>query len=554
MKFLAVLLLLVVVPTAILTVVAARAVGARELVLRSETEADAREAVARIVRQVDESVGRAALDVLGTISRVIEESGRPEDIDAIVLELEESTPYVERFFLFAYPWGFIYPDDPNSANGGAGEGATPLDRLRNQLLGVLAKESVTTGLVSLRTADGTYCFRQHTTRRTLYAGFSLSVPKVREAIEGLLVGESTRHFSCRLVWHEQAGWESDGAGEVVIEDSFSNGGGGGVVAGMGAVGIGVGETRVIQRRALLPPLQGIWIEAVLPPVTAATGGLGWQKGLYAWGVVLMAFSICSTSALLIGRAVLDLKRAHHRTDFVTGVSHDLRTPITAMRMLAESLAEGRVSSPERKMKFLTSIVEECDRLSGMLERVMFFMRQEQHSIRYKLRPVDVEEFLAEEVAIFRSRFHDRATISLDVVEGLPPVRADRLAISTVIRNLLDNALKYGGVEDGHGGRSRPQVELRAEFSTVRHRMAVRIGIGDNGPGIPARDQRRIFRKYYRALHHSHRHVGGTGLGLALCHDMVKQHRGRITVVSKVGEGSMFWVHLPVAAQEEEAVG
>jgi signal transduction histidine kinase len=535
-KFLAVLLLLVVVPTAILTVMAARAIAARELVLRSETEADAREAVARVVRRVDEGVEQAALDVLATIFKVIEESGRPEDIEASVLALEESIPYVERFFLFAYPEGFIYPEDPNSANSVGGEGATTLDRLRNQLLAVLAKQSVGTGLVSLRTTDGRFCFRQHASRRTLYAGFSISPAKAREAIEPLLERESDRHFACRLIW--QGGWEAGDAGVVVPE--------------VAEVGPSLDESRVIQRRALLPPLQGILIEAVLPADPDAAAGLGWQKGLNAWVVVLMAFSICSTSALLIGRAVLDVKRAHHRTDFVTGVSHDLRTPITAVRMLAESLAEGRVSSPERKAQFLTSIVEECDRLSGMLERVMFFMRQEQHSIQYKMRPVDVRELLEEELTVFRSRFHDRATITLDVVGELPAVRADRLAISTVIRNLLDNALKYGGVDDGHGGRSRPHVALRAEFSTLRHRMAVRIGIGDNGPGIPPHDQRRIFRKYYRALHHSQRHVGGTGLGLALCHDMIKKHRGRIAVVSKVGEGSMFWVHLPVAVSEDEA--
>jgi len=549
-KFLAVLLLLVVVPTAILTVMASRAVSARELVLRSETEADAREAVARVVRRVDEGVEQAALDVLATISKAIDESGRPEDIEASVLALAESIPYVERFFLFAYPGGFIYPEDPNSANSAGGEGATPLGRLRNQLLAVLAKQSVGTGLVSLRTTDGLFCFRQHVSRRTLYAGLSISPAKAREAIEPLLEEESNRHFVCRLIW--PGGWEAGEAGGVLVEDSFTSGVAGVVVPELTEVGASLGESRVIQRRALLPPLQGILIEAVLPADSDAAAGLGWQKGLNAWVVVLMAFSICSTSALLIGRAVLDVKRAGHRTDFVTGVSHDLRTPITAVRMLAESLAEGRVSSPERKAQFLTSIVEECDRLSGMLERVMFFMRQEQHSIQYKMRPVDVRELLEEELTVFRSRFHDHATITLDVVGELPSVRADRLALSTVIRNLLDNALKYGGVDDGHGGRGRPHVSLRAELSTLRHRMAVRIGIGDNGPGIPPRDQRRIFRKYYRALHHSQRHVGGTGLGLALCHDMIKKHRGRIAVVSKVGAGSMFWVHLPVAASEDEA--
>jgi two-component system phosphate regulon sensor histidine kinase PhoR len=551
MKFLAVLLLLVVVPTAILTVVAARAVAARELVLRSETEADAREAVARVVRLVDEGVGQSALEVMSAISQVIEESGRPEDIESIVIELEESIPYVDRFYLFAYPWGFIYPDDPNSANSSTAVGSA-LDRLRNRLLGVLAKESVSTALVSLRTPDGLFCFRQHAARRSLYAGFSISEVKAREAIDVLLARESNRHFACRLIWPDRVGSNGEEGG-VVIEDSFSAGVTPVRPVDLIDIGLSAGESHVIQRRALLPPLQSIWVEAVLPQVTDSAAGLGWQKGLYAWGVLLMAFSICSTSALLIGRAILDVKRAHHRTDFVTGVSHDLRTPITAVRMLAESLAEGRVASPERQTKFLMSIVEECDRLSGMLERVMFFMRQEQHSIDYKMRCVDVGELMEEELSVFRSRYHDRATISLDVVAGLPGARGDRLALSTVIRNLLDNALKYGGVDDGHGGRSRPQVALRAEFSTLRHRMAIRIGISDNGPGIPVRDQRRIFRKYYRALHHSQRHVGGTGLGLALCHDMIKKHRGRITVVSKLGEGSTFWVHLPVAAPEDGAV-
>jgi two-component system phosphate regulon sensor histidine kinase PhoR len=173
-----------------------------------------------------------------------------------------------------------------------------------------------------------------------------------------------------------------------------------------------------------------------------------------------------------------------RSEFVIGMSHDLRTRIASMRILADSLSVGRVEDPEKQQHFLRTISFECERLGDMIERVLSFFRQEHRAITYTMTPVDIGEVVACSDNAFRERQHGRVSV--------------------------------GWI----------QVTLWRRLSA-----------------IPAKEHSRIFDRFYRRDTGLHKHVGGIGLGLSLCSDIMSAHRGRIVVDSRVGDGATFSVWL-----------
>ena len=280
-------------------------------------------------------------------------------------------------------------------------------------------------------------------------------------------------------------------------------------------------------------------ETGLPFVIQATGGDALvQYGFMSRGrlvvaalSVMLAFLLAASS--FIGRAVRrEMALARLQADFVSAVSHEFRTPLASMRQLSELLAAGRVPFETRRQQYYESLAAESRRLQRLVENLLEFGRLEAGPRPYNIQPVDPRALMESAVADFLSQL-GRSDCRIEVSGGdaKAPVLADRDAMTLVLHNLLDNAVKYSG------GRS---VRLSCEPEGDR----IAFMVSDDGPGISAEDQRHIFQKFVRGASAAATNVKGTGLGLAMVKLIVSGHRGEIRVSSQPDAGSTFTVVLP----------
>jgi len=237
---------------------------------------------------------------------------------------------------------------------------------------------------------------------------------------------------------------------------------------------------------------------------------------------------------VIGRAVrqeMDLARL--QSDFVSAVSHEFRTPLAAMRQLSELLAAGRVPHEERRQEYYESLAHESRRLQRLVENLLNFSRLQADGRPYRLEPLDPRALVEQVVAEFRSELA-RFDCEIDVRGADAPVRmlADRDGVALALHSLLDNAVKYGGA--GH--------RVSVSWTSEDGRVALRVR--DQGPGIVAEEQTRIFDRFVRGTAAAAANVRGTGIGLAMVKQVVTGHGGEVTVDSAPGAGSVFTMWLP----------
>jgi two-component system, OmpR family, phosphate regulon sensor histidine kinase PhoR len=273
---------------------------------------------------------------------------------------------------------------------------------------------------------------------------------------------------------------------------------------------------------------------------------------YLFGALILALVATTIAGTAATIAILyrEARVAKLQTDFVNKVSHELRTPLTSIRMFVETLQLGRIADPLRQREALEIVAEETARLSGLINRLLDWARMESGRRTYQLTRQPVEPIIDLALQAFEPQLlHEpTAEVTREVAARLPPVMADRQALSEAILNLLNNAYKYTGPD------KKISVSAAASGPTVT------IRVSDNGPGIPPRDQKRIFDKFYRARDPLARSIEGTGLGLAMVKHIVRAHRGRVAVSSDVGSGATFTITLPAAvpvqvvAQEPATAG
>ncbi len=202
-------------------------------------------------------------------------------------------------------------------------------------------------------------------------------------------------------------------------------------------------------------------------------------------------------------------------------------------MFIEMLATGRVVDPKEMQTVLDLLSRETTRLSGMIESVLDWARIEGGRKQYHLEPVPVAQIVEAAVASFKTlRWGAAMQFDVQVAPGLPPVRVDVDAFSGALLNLLQNAFKYTG-ETKH-------IVLRA----VKDDADVVFEVEDNGVGIPRRELKRVFERFYRVDNLLTRRTEGSGLGLSIAQRIVHAHGGRISVDSAIGRGSTFRIHLP----------
>jgi signal transduction histidine kinase len=263
------------------------------------------------------------------------------------------------------------------------------------------------------------------------------------------------------------------------------------------------------------------------------------NAMWTGGVGLLLFIAIG---LTLSAAARQMRLSQMKSDFVSNVSHELRTPLSSIRVFGEYMRLGRVQSPEKIREYGEYIETEGRRLTQLINNILDFSRIESAEKKYRFCEGDVSDVVARTVAAFAVPLRERGfTIDYEPpTTPLPPVRFDRDAVGQVIVNLLDNAVKYSG--------ERKEIAVHVELV----RDEVRISVADRGIGIPAREQKKIFEKFYRVGSGLVHDVKGSGLGLAIVHHVAKAHGGRVDVSSVPGEGSLFTVALPVIAATDDS--
>jgi signal transduction histidine kinase len=250
------------------------------------------------------------------------------------------------------------------------------------------------------------------------------------------------------------------------------------------------------------------------------------------GTVVVIVSIAGAAAWTLNRQI-ELREL--RSTAVATVAHELRTPLASLRMLVDTLREGRVREPAAVAEYLELIAQENARLGRLAEDFLTFSRLERGKQPLALEPLSPRAIAEQVVAGLRPRLEaPGCTFSLDVPGDLPPVRADREALAGILTNLLDNALKYTGAD------KRISLWVRAA------REAVVFAVTDNGIGLARAEQRRIFKPFYQVDDRLARSGAGAGLGLAIVARLVAAHGGKIQVDSQPGKGTTFSVRIPTA--------
>lgn len=231
-----------------------------------------------------------------------------------------------------------------------------------------------------------------------------------------------------------------------------------------------------------------------------------------------------------------------RKDFAANVSHELKTPIAGLMLLAETLQHAVKDDPEHAASFASRILQELRRLSGLVNDLLTLAGLEQSSANPSaaMLSVDLSCVSAEVAEELRSKATERQ-LSLEVDTPSPAwVIGDRVQLATVVRNLLDNAIRF----TDPGGTVRLTVRTESD--------GVLVTVADTGIGIPLKDQARIFERFYRVDKARSRETGGTGLGLSIVKHIVELHKGVVTVDSRLGMGSTFTVRLPAAPRPPAA--
>ncbi len=288
---------------------------------------------------------------------------------------------------------------------------------------------------------------------------------------------------------------------------------------------------VILASARLPyPFDDLILEAYPSSPQALQQSRRARLRFHAWGILLLAFGVVAGAWTVLRQASVEIRLARERSDFVAGVSHDLRTPLSSMRMLAESLYLGRVGDTDEQKEFLKTIVQESQRLGHLVERILFIVRMGERAPSFLFRETDIAILVRDTVEPF---------VDLRIEPDLPAIAVDPDAIVQVIRNLVDNAVKYSG------GAAVARVRL-----TVTRGAAggIDMSVSDEGIGMHPHELKKVFRKFYRGKTSAPDATPGIGLGLALCRHIVHAHGGRIEVASTPGLGSAFTVKLPLRSK------
>lgn len=265
------------------------------------------------------------------------------------------------------------------------------------------------------------------------------------------------------------------------------------------------------------------------PVVLAGRFVSVQMGL----IVVLTLALLGATAVGVRYIARQIELVHMKSSFVSNVTHELKTPISVIKLAVETLELGRYRTQEEHDKYLRTVIKESDRLVRLVDNILDFSRLEAGQTMLRMGPVRVADVVAAALEGFRLRLEDeKFDWTVDIPEDLPAARGDANALQHCVLNLLDNALKYS--------KERRIVKV---YAGLREGM-VSLSVADRGIGIEREHQTRVFEKFARVEKGLVHDVKGAGLGLSLVDQIMRAHHGRVEVVSEPGEGSTFTLFLP----------
>ena len=283
---------------------------------------------------------------------------------------------------------------------------------------------------------------------------------------------------------------------------------------------------VLQNLSMGIKYQGVSVEAL---------GATWIRRSF---LLLGILSVLIVAGLVLTKHMVgkEIAVAKLKSDFVSNVSHELRTPLALIRLYAETLELGRISTKEKKHQYYRIIRKESERLTALINNILDFSRIEAGRKEYEFRDTDIADLVRNTLDSYRYQIEQQGfALEESIDEDLPAVRIDREAIARALVNLVNNALKY----------SRDEKYIGVKL--YRDNGSVKLEVADHGIGIARRDQTKIFEKFYRAGDPLVHNTKGSGLGLSLVRHITEAHGGAIEVESSPGAGSKFIMSLPLMA-------
>jgi signal transduction histidine kinase len=254
------------------------------------------------------------------------------------------------------------------------------------------------------------------------------------------------------------------------------------------------------------------------------------------GVLLLAIGVGGW--LIVADLNRQLALARQKTDFVSNVSHELKTPLTSIRMFSELLAEGRVRDPAKRQSYLNIITAETSRLTRLINNVLDFSRMERGEKKYSFQPSDLVALVRETFDSYRPHLEANGfQCQAELPEQVIAISADRDALAQVVVNLLSNAEKYSNA------RREITVQIKQAAEPLPHADVLVL---DRGSGVPGGCEEKIFEQFYRAHDSLASGIQGSGLGLTLARQIARAHQGDVLYRAREGGGSCFIVRLPLA--------
>jgi signal transduction histidine kinase len=287
------------------------------------------------------------------------------------------------------------------------------------------------------------------------------------------------------------------------------------------------------------PLQGLGITAALTRRQAVHSVSISPRGL--WHVGMLTFATILVISFAIGSSRRELLLARARSDFIAGVSHDLRMPLAQILIASETLTLRRERDETERLTLSSSIVREARRLISIVDNVLLFSRSGAVALRPRLQPLPVD-VLFDDVTVAVKLAVEDAGQTIETQEPTPlAILGDRQLVRQALVNLVDNALKYGSPGQ--------RIQLGAE----RHGAFVRLYVADEGPGVPQSERARIFEPYERLARDQTSERTGTGLGLAVVRHIAQVCGGRVWLDGSPASGTRVILELPIAELLEPIV-
>ncbi|UCE23295.1 MAG: hypothetical protein JSU74_08290, partial [Candidatus Zixiibacteriota bacterium] len=257
-----------------------------------------------------------------------------------------------------------------------------------------------------------------------------------------------------------------------------------------------------------------------------------QRWIYGIFILLLLLGMVLGVALVVRDMSRERKLAQLRNDFVSNVTHELKTPLTSIRMFAETMLMGRAKNTSDQREYLSAIVNESDKLTRLINTVLDSSKIEQEEKQYHMRTINLSTVVEKAVDAMTYWLREDGFVIVVDIEKEITITGDEDALEQTMNNLLSNAMKYS--------HNRKEITVRLYGKDG----IARVEVQDRGLGIPESKQPHIFEKYYRAHSGHSADKGGSGLGLSVVKHIVDAHQGTIELKSRVNEGTTFTIIFP----------